>query len=129
MEGIVIRISELSRRTGVSLRSLRYYEEKGLLKPKRLDNDYRIYDETDVERVRVIQLYFRMGLNIKEINDFFHCAYDEIKYDCLPNAIQLAERKLEEIRMQIKVLSQAKAHLEGNIKLWKEFHKGEGSYE
>lgn len=121
-----MHISELSRQTGVSLRSLRYYEEKELLKPTRLQNGYREYTEADMERVRIIQLYFSLGLTVKEINDFFECAFsEEIKYQCLPNAIEVSEKKLEEISRQIETLRQAKAHLKGCIASWREMlHKG-----
>ena len=51
-----MRIGELSRRTGVSRRSLRYYEEQGLLGPARLPNGYREYDEHSVTVVRRIQI-------------------------------------------------------------------------
>ena len=65
-----MHISELSRKTGVSLRSLRYYEEKELLSPDRQNNGYREYRETDIERVRLIQMYFSLGLTVKEIMSF-----------------------------------------------------------
>lgn len=67
-----VHISELSRKTGVSLRSLRYYEEKELLCPERLNNGYREYRETDIERVRLIQMHFSLGLTVKEIMSFFN---------------------------------------------------------
>ncbi|MGF7034742.1 DNA-binding transcriptional MerR regulator [Paenibacillus mucilaginosus] len=120
MEGIDIHISELSKRTGVSLRSLRYYEEKDLLNPTRLENGYRDYAEADVEKVRMIQLYFSLGLTAKEINDFFDCLFQQgEKKECLPNAIQVGERKLNEIRSQIDWLQKAESQLERSLLRWK----------
>ncbi len=49
-----MRISEVSRRTGVSIRSLRYYEQKRLLCARRLSNGYRDLDEEAVKRVQTI---------------------------------------------------------------------------
>jgi len=46
-----MRISEVARRTGVSIRSLRYYEQKRLLCARRLSNGYRDLDEEAVKRV------------------------------------------------------------------------------
>ncbi|MGG4344107.1 MerR family transcriptional regulator [Paenibacillus lautus] len=112
-------IRELSRKTGVSLRSLRYYEEKELLSPDRQDNGYREYKETDIERVRLIQMYFNLGLTVKEIMSFFQCAFDEqLKIECLPNAVEVGKRKLDEIQLQIELLKQAEAHLQENITAW-----------
>ncbi|WDM31231.1 MerR family transcriptional regulator [Paenibacillus mucilaginosus] len=115
-----MHISELSKRTGVSLRSLRYYEEKDLLNPTRLENGYRDYAEADVEKVRMIQLYFSLGLTAKEINDFFDCLFQQgEKKECLPNAIQVGERKLTEIRSQIDWLQKAESQLERSLLRWK----------
>lgn len=110
----------MSRKTGVSLRSLRYYEEKQLLNPVRLENGYREYDESHIEQVRIIQLYFSLGLTVKEISDFFHCTISqEIQRQCLPNAIEVGERKLEEIKKQIESLRKAESHLEDNLTSWR----------
>ncbi|AYB45974.1 MerR family transcriptional regulator [Paenibacillus lautus] len=126
-----VHISELSRKTGVSLRSLRYYEEKELLRPERLDNGYREYRETDIERVRLIQMYFSLGLTVKEIMSFFQCAFDEhIKIECLPNAIEVGRRKLDDIQLQMDMLKQAELHLEKSIAAWEAIlHKGDGRRE
>ena len=45
-----MKIGELSERTGIPTRMLRYYEEQGLLASERSANGYRSYDEDDVER-------------------------------------------------------------------------------
>ena len=128
---VFIHISELSRKTGVSLRSLRYYEEKELLKPARLENGYREYTESHIELVRMIQLYFSLGLTAKEITDFFHCTNsEEIKHQCLPIAIDLSERKLEEIKKQIETLKKAESHLEDYLSNWRKILlKGDGQNE
>jgi len=46
-----VQIGELSARTGASVRMLRYYEEQGLLEPRRTGSGYRTYAESDVDRV------------------------------------------------------------------------------
>src|SRR6266704_3044700 len=68
-----MRISEISRRTGVSIRSLRYYEQKRLLCARRLENGYRDLDEEAVERVHTIQMYLRLGLTTEQIEEILHC--------------------------------------------------------
>lgn len=57
-----MRIGELARRTGVSERALRYYEEQGLLRPTRRPSGYREYAETDVTTVRRIRTLLAAGL-------------------------------------------------------------------
>ncbi|MFI6502972.1 MerR family transcriptional regulator [Nonomuraea typhae] len=57
-----MRIGELSRRTGVPARMLRYYEEQGLLQPERAANGYRRYPEQAVVRVQQIRGLLDSGL-------------------------------------------------------------------
>ncbi len=107
-----MQISELAQKTGVSLRSLRYYEEKKLLNPIRLENGYRQYNKVDIEQIRMIQLYLSMGLKTNEIADLFHCTIDgQIKESCIQSGIKKGEMKLTEIREQIALLRQAESQL------------------
>lgn len=115
-EVIIIHISELAQKTGVSLRSLRYYEEKQLLKPNRLANGYRQYSELDVEQIRMIQLYLSMGLKTNEITDLFHCSWNDNKEACIQNGIHKGMLKLTEIREQISLLRKAESQLMDVIK-------------
>ncbi|GIE78432.1 MerR family transcriptional regulator [Actinoplanes philippinensis] len=62
-----MRIGELSRRTGVSPRSLRYYEDQGLLTSSRSDAGQRHYADADVERVALIRQLFDAGLSSRVI--------------------------------------------------------------
>ena len=72
-----MRIGELSRRTGVSERLLRYYEEQGLLRPVRRSSGYREYDERDVDVVRRIRSLLAAGLNTATIATVLPCLRDE----------------------------------------------------
>ncbi|KID28434.1 MerR family transcriptional regulator [Prauserella rugosa] len=62
-----MRIGELARRTGASVRSLRYYEEQGLVPSDRTSGGHREYLESDVDRVRFVQLLFSAGLPSRAI--------------------------------------------------------------
>ncbi len=68
-----VRIGNLSRRTGVSQRLLRYYEEQGLLKPRRRSSGYREYDEEDVRTVRSIRTLLGAGLGTRTIAELLPC--------------------------------------------------------
>lgn len=61
-------VKELSRLTGLTPRTLRYYDAIGLLSPARnRDNDYRLYGGAEVDRLQEILLYRGMGLPLEEI--------------------------------------------------------------
>ncbi|MFF7356476.1 MULTISPECIES: MerR family transcriptional regulator [Streptomyces] len=62
-----MRIGELSRRTGVPTRLLRYYEEQDLLHPERADNGYRSYPESAVAAVGQIRGLLDSGLTTEMI--------------------------------------------------------------
>jgi DNA-binding transcriptional MerR regulator len=64
-----MRIGELSDRTGASPRSLRYYEQMGLLTPGRCVNGYRSYEASDVTRVWQIRWLFDAGLSSSTVLD------------------------------------------------------------
>lgn len=68
-----MRIGELSRATGTSTRSLRYYEEQGLLSSHRRSNGYREYGKDAVRQVAFIQDLYRAGLSSQIIRDILPC--------------------------------------------------------
>ncbi|MER6145487.1 MerR family transcriptional regulator [Streptomyces sparsogenes] len=70
-------IGELSRRTGVSTRLLRYYEEQGLLEARRGPNGYREYDEDSVVTVRQVRALLKAGLSTEVIRTVLPCARGE----------------------------------------------------
>ncbi|GAB4535056.1 MAG: hypothetical protein Fur0018_25190 [Anaerolineales bacterium] len=65
-----MQIKELAERSGVSVKTIRYYEEIGVLPPpKRAPNGYRLYNETDVERLRLVAGARRLDLSLDEIKE------------------------------------------------------------
>ncbi|KSZ56036.1 MerR family transcriptional regulator [Rhodococcus pyridinivorans KG-16] len=68
-----MKIGELSARTGVATRMLRYYEEQGLITPQRLANGYRDYDSYLVDRVTKIKGLLDSGVPTRIIGDILPC--------------------------------------------------------
>jgi DNA-binding transcriptional MerR regulator len=71
-----MRIGELARRTGVSERSLRYYETQGLLRSDRTPGGHRDYPEAAVDRVIRIQELYAAGLHSDRIRQLLPCMRD-----------------------------------------------------
>jgi len=67
----LLRIGEVARRCGVSTRTLRWYEETGLLQPvSSTEGGFRLYDETVVDRVhRILRLRDSVHFTLEEIRD------------------------------------------------------------
>ncbi|MER8011805.1 MULTISPECIES: MerR family transcriptional regulator [unclassified Streptomyces] len=68
-----MRIGELASRTGVSVRSLRYYEEQGLLHSSRSVSGQRHYTEEEVDRVAFLQRLYAAGLSSRTIAELLPC--------------------------------------------------------
>ncbi|KOT47205.1 MerR family transcriptional regulator [Streptomyces rimosus] len=68
-----MRIGELAARTGASVRSLRYYEEQGLLTSTRSAGGQRHYTEYEIERVAFIQRLYAAGLSSRTIIELLPC--------------------------------------------------------
>jgi DNA-binding transcriptional MerR regulator len=66
-----LQIGEAADRTGLTQRTLRYYEEKGLLKPpSRMDGGFRLYSGDDVERIeRIKEMRDLLGFSLAEIKE------------------------------------------------------------
>ena len=73
-------INKLAKMVGVSTRTLRWYDERGLLKPRRISvNGYRVYGQAEVNRLQQILFYRELGVELSEIGRILSAKdYDEI---------------------------------------------------
>ena len=108
---MALKIGELAKRTGCQVVTIRYYEKEGLLpRPERSDGNYRLYEDSDVERLHFIRRCRLHGMNLAEIRDLL-AFRDEPAPDCdWINA--LVERHIADVEEQITSLQQLKRHLE-----------------
>lgn len=106
-------IGELADRTGVSRRSLRYYEEQSLLVPERSSKGYRIYEPDAALVVAQIQGLYASGLDSGEIRRFLPCArgVDPELIKCADLRRTLEQRHLEVVQ-QAADLAEQKERLE-----------------
>ncbi|MEP7099874.1 MAG: MerR family transcriptional regulator, partial [Burkholderiales bacterium] len=67
-DGMLLKVGELARRTGLTVRALHHYDSIGLLQPiGRSDSGYRLYNRDDVARLLGIQTLRRMGLSLADV--------------------------------------------------------------
>jgi DNA-binding transcriptional MerR regulator len=71
-----MRIGDLSARTGASARSIRYYEEQGLLTAARSGSGQRTYPEAAVDRVLLIRRMFDAGIGSRTMAELLPCMSD-----------------------------------------------------
>jgi DNA-binding transcriptional MerR regulator len=104
-------IRELAQRTGVSAKTIRYYESVGLLpRPQRADNRYRLYTDTDVALLRFIVGTRSLGYPLKEIARLLAA----LDHGSLPSQHILAslEDRLQDVERRIADLQVVRATLE-----------------
>ncbi|MGW0464673.1 MerR family transcriptional regulator [Streptomyces sp. NPDC003027] len=91
-------IGELSRRTGVKARLLRYYEAQGLLEAGRESNGYRDYDEDAVVTVRHVRALLDAGLSTEVIRSVLPCvrgeAQDAPEFDWCADLRAILQRQM-----------------------------------
>ncbi|MEU3302481.1 MerR family transcriptional regulator [Streptomyces sp. NPDC006678] len=117
-----MRIGELAARAGVSVRSVRYYEEQGLLTSTRSASGQRHYTDSEVERVTFIQRLYAAGLSSRTIVELLPCVdspSEEHSDAALERMIQERDRLSDHIAELIRtrdaldqVMAAAQAHRE-----------------
>jgi len=120
----LFQIEEAARRTGLTSRTLRYYEERGLVVPaRRGDSNYRLYSEADIERIeRIKQLKDLLAFSLDEIGELLEVEEqrvslkqafkletdDAVKSQQLRQAILLNHRELTLIDDKLQRLEKLK---------------------
>ena len=122
-----LQIGEVAERTGVTQRTLRFYEEKGLLPPpSRLEGGFRLYSEADVQRVeRIKRLQTLLGFSLAEIKEMVEG--DEVKQQLraeyrrdaqvaerrakIARAIEVTERQVAMVDQKLAGLQEMRTHL------------------
>jgi len=130
-EQAYLQIGEVAERTGVTQRTLRFYEEKGLLKPpSRLDGGFRLYSEDDVQRVeRIKRLQTLLGFTLADIKEMVEA--EEVKTQIraeyrkdaevserrakLAKAREVTERQVAMIDQKLAALQEMKSNLERKL--------------
>lgn len=108
---MALKIGELAKRIGVNPKTLRFYEDIGLITSTRAPNGYRIYDSQDENNLLFIRRAQKLGLSLQEIRSIIH---DIEQGQCQTAKSQIKEllfSKIAEIDNQIKELQALKSYL------------------
>jgi DNA-binding transcriptional MerR regulator len=100
-------ISELAREFEISTRTIRYYEEVGLLSPKRTPGNQRIFTRKDRARLKLILRGKRLGFRLEEIKEMIDM-YDVSEPEQIKLTLKYGEKKLKEIEEKIEELKALK---------------------
>ncbi|HET8943460.1 MAG TPA: MerR family transcriptional regulator [Dehalococcoidia bacterium] len=134
-----LQIGEVAERTGVTQRTLRFYEEKGLLRPpSRMDGGFRLYSEEDVKRVEMIRrLQDLLGVTLADIKEMVDAqemlrelraqyrpeAGVEEKRRQLTKAIDVVQAQYVIVKQKCEQMEEMKGQLEERLKTFERWMK------
>ena len=97
----MMTVAQVSKRTGVSVRTLHHYDQIGLLKPTEVtEAGYRLYDDTALDKLDMILVYRELGLSLNEISGILD-APDYDRNRVLEHQIQLMQERVEKLQNRI----------------------------
>ena len=113
----LLKVGDMARRTGKSVRALRLYEELGLLTPTaRSSGGFRLYDEHALTRIRWIELLQESGFTLHQIQDLLK-AWQSTHYgpDAMKVVRETFEKRLAETRAALERFTALEKELEGSL--------------
>lgn len=110
-------INELSKIAKISTRTLRYYHEIDLLKPKRINSSgYRIYGENEVDKLQQILFYKEMGFKLDDIKNIINSPSFDVML-ALDNHKKELLKKRNEINLLIENVEKTISYKKGEVKM------------
>ncbi|MEU4237974.1 MerR family transcriptional regulator [Actinoplanes sp. NPDC026619] len=106
-----MRVGELARRTGTTIRALRYYEQAGLVVPERLGNGYREYAPIAVRLVQQIRELTALGLSVEETRPFVESLAEGRDADVCPAAVATYRSAIDGLQERIGRLTAQRDNL------------------
>ncbi|MBV4416791.1 MerR family transcriptional regulator [Clostridium tyrobutyricum] len=112
MEENFYKIEDVSTKTGFTKRCLRYYEDVGLVIPKRTSGSYRLYSDRDIENLEKIKdLKESLGFSLKQVKEFLFLRTSIIDMFAANNTSD-AEMYIDRLKVQIDFINEKEKSLE-----------------
>lgn len=118
MEQSPLYIGQLSKLSGVPIKTIRYYEDLGILiKPKRTTSQYRSYTRNDVDKLLFIKKAKELGLSLAEIKSILITSGQGVR-PCCDYVKRIFNQKIKEYEEKIADLAATKTKLEKRLRSW-----------
>ncbi len=113
----MMTVTDLSRHSGVTAHAVRYYSRIGLLKPGRNpENGYRIFDRTDISRLRFIRQAQSLGFTLEEVSEILEESGKG--HSPCPKVREILHRRIEENRRKLEELTNLQERMEHALVHW-----------
>ncbi|HEU4370612.1 MAG TPA: MerR family transcriptional regulator [Methylomirabilota bacterium] len=108
----LMTIGEAARRSGFTVKALRFYERRGLLPPSgRRPSGYRLYSEADCHRLEFIRQAKTLGLTLEAIGDLVAAVRDARASGARPRLLRVLEERIAQTSQQIGALARLREEL------------------
>src|ERR687894_185854 len=121
----MLKIGEVSRRSGVGIEALRFYEKGGLIdRPSRTPSGYRVYGEEVLERLAFIKRAQALGFSLDEIRQIVDDARrgespcDEVR--------EIVRQRMEELDERLRELQRYRKELKSTLEEWDKVGRAPG---
>ena len=111
----LLSIGALSKQTGVHIKSLRYYDSLGILRPAYVDpsSNYRYYNLQQIPVVGAIQLCIDLGISLKHFTEYYSESNGQLRYaKLIERGTALAKEKIQTIQERLSNLEKLQAEIE-----------------
>jgi DNA-binding transcriptional MerR regulator len=117
--GVPIRVGEAARQTGTTPRTVRYYEELGLVSPtKRVGRGSRLYSDSELERIRAIKALQAFGFSLSDIKTMFLATKQSPSgRDKAHRLLHILRDKIVEAQRKIRAYQRVKREMEQTMRL------------
>lgn len=115
----LLKIGELAQQAGVTVRTIRYYEELGLLSPAQTSpGGFRLYTDADLRRLNFIKRFKNLDFPLEEILRLLSSSEgSQNKAEKISTSLSILEKQLEQVENKIKEMDAIKQDIKEAIKL------------
>ncbi len=103
-------INEIAKKLRITSRTIRYYEDIGIIKSERLENNYRYFNEDNLDKLKFLVRSRNLGFSLNECKDLIKLFENDNRKSS--NVRAIAKKKLKNISKQIDELQNLKKSLE-----------------
>jgi DNA-binding transcriptional MerR regulator len=95
-------IGDVAKRLGITQRSIRYYEERGLIHPARTEGRFRVYAKSEVERLKTVLLLKDLGVSLDEISSLIKLWHEGVSSEVAPKVREALHMRLDDFKAMEK---------------------------
>ena len=107
-------IQQVAKKLNITTRTIRHYEDLGIIKSNRLKNNYRVYDTKNYDKLKFLVRARNLGFSLKECKELIKLFENDSRQSS--SVREIAKKKLNDLKLQIQELDNLKVSLEWLVK-------------